>query len=126
MRANSLQTQYSGPITPGQRRILKSCKFLTKHINHHSAESNLDHSIKESSDSEPENRELSQDLDGGESPSHTESSSVSPPPPQPAKKRSKTQSRYETKRQKLVLLQHILDVIQETSREPETDCEDSF
>ncbi|XP_044193689.1 uncharacterized protein LOC122971204 [Thunnus albacares] len=125
-RASSLQTQYSGPITPGQRRILQSCKFLTKHVNHCSTESNLDHLIKESSDSESENRELSQDLEGGESPSHTESSSVSPPPPQPAKKRSKTQSRHDMKRQKLALLQHLLDVIQETSREPETDCEDSF
>lgn len=81
---------------------------------------------EDSSDSEPENTALSQDLDGGASPSPTESSSVSPPPPQLARKHSKNQNSNDMDTQKIALLQHMIDVIQETSREPQRDCEDSF
>lgn len=93
----------------------------------------LDQSIKDalktqqdSSDSKPENTALSQDFDGGASPSPTDSSSVSPPPPRLVKIQPKTQNRNDMERQKVALLQHMLDAIQETSRQPERDCEDSF
>ncbi|GAA6234925.1 uncharacterized protein LOC108885274 [Lates japonicus] len=144
-RACTLRTQYSRlvkpqgsgrkkkPLTLRQKRILRSCEFLKKHISHRSTESNLKESIKDeprtqedSSDSEPENTALSQDLDGGASPSPTESSSVSPPPPQLARKHSKNQNSNDMETQKIALLQHMIDVIQETSREPQRDCEDSF
>ncbi|XP_051272769.1 uncharacterized protein wu:fb74b10 [Dicentrarchus labrax] len=144
-RASTLRTQYSKlvkprgsgkkkrPLTLRQRRILKSCEFLKKYISHRSSEDNLGQSIKEalmtqqdSSNSEPENTAPSQDFDGAASPSPTESSSVSPLPPQPARKQPKTQNRNDTERQKVALLQHMVDVIQETSRQPERDCEDSF
>ncbi|CAK6970678.1 uncharacterized protein LOC128381773 [Scomber scombrus] len=133
MLTSSVKTQYSslvtvkdsgrkkGPMTPRQRRILKSCKLLKEHINHCSIENNLDHLLKDSSDGETESRLPSQDRDGEELPSHTENS-VSPPP----KKRAKTKNRLDTDTEKLALLQHMLDIIQEMSREPEMDCEDSF
>lgn len=92
-----------------------------------------DQSIKEelreeqdSSDGDPEDAELPQDLDVGMSPSPTESSSVSPPPPRLTHKRPRSKNGDDTERQKVALLQHMLDVIQETSREPQRDCEDSF
>lgn len=81
---------------------------------------------QDSSDSEPENTALCQEFDGGASPSPTESSSVSPPPHR-AKKLPKTRNKNgDTETQKVALLQHMLEVIQETSRQPERDCEDSF
>ncbi|XP_033466660.2 uncharacterized protein LOC117246795 [Epinephelus lanceolatus] len=145
VRATSLRTQYSRlvkplasgrkkkPITGRQRMILMSCEFLRKHINHRPIESKFDQLIKDSlktlqdsSDSEPEDTVLSQDLDGGASSSPTESSSVSPPPPQLANNQTKTPNRTDKERQKLALLQHIVDVFQETSREPQKDCEDAF
>ncbi|XP_037611162.1 uncharacterized protein wu:fb74b10 [Sebastes umbrosus] len=151
IRATTLRTQYSRlvkprcsgrkmrPMTARQRRILRSCEFLKKHINHRPSEGNFNQSIKDmlrtewdSSDSEPENTALSQELDGGASPSPTESSSVSSPPPPPpplpqlSRKQTKPPNRSDEERRNQALLEHLLDVIQETGREPKKDCEDSF
>ncbi|XP_042364129.1 uncharacterized protein wu:fb74b10 [Plectropomus leopardus] len=144
IRATSLRTQYSKlvkplasgkmrkPITGRQRMIMTSCEFLKKHITHRPTEGKCDQLIKDelvtqqdSSESEPENTALSQDLYGGASPSPTESSSVSPPPPpQLAKKEQDTSDK---EGQKLAFLQHILDVLRENhSKEPQKDCEDAF
>lgn len=149
IRATSLRTQFARLVKPQgsgskkkamtgrQRRILTTCDFLKKHITHRPIEDKADQLMKDvlrtqqdSSDSEPDNTAMSQDIDGEASPSPTESSSVSPPPspppPQLTKKQTKTHNINDKERQKLALLQHILDVFQETSREPKKDCEDSF
>ncbi|XP_070708408.1 uncharacterized protein [Pempheris klunzingeri] len=135
MRASSLRTQYSKLVKPGkrktpltarQRKILMSCDFLKKYICHRPTKGGLDRSMtdavetqQDSSDSEPENTELSS---RDSTPSPTESPSVSPP----AEKQPRNQSRNDGERQKAALLQHMLDIIQEPSRQPERDCEDSF
>ncbi|XP_053197788.1 uncharacterized protein LOC128381773 [Scomber japonicus] len=129
MLTSSVQAQYSSLLTvqdagkkkgpmARQRMIEKSCKLLEEHINQCSIENNLDDLLK---GSETESRLPSQDRDGEESPSHTETSSVSPPP----KKRAKTKNKFDADTQKLVWL-HMLDIIKETNKEPELDCEDSF
>ena len=96
--------------------MLYVCVYTIKECTHNLFQ--LDDLLK---GSETESRLPSQDRDGEESPSHTETSSVSPPP----KKRAKTKNKFDADTQKLVWL-HMLDIIKETNKEPELDCEDSF
>ncbi|XP_029953718.1 uncharacterized protein LOC115393067 [Salarias fasciatus] len=146
-RATSLRTQYARLVKPGgssrdkqsmterQRKILSSCEFLKKHIIHRSSDSTMEESTQEGfimrldgSDGEPETPVLPpQDPeDGRASPSLTECSSVSLPPPRLHKKRPRGLGSEDMEQQKVALLQHVLEVIQETAREPDRDCEDSF
>ncbi|TKS90226.1 hypothetical protein D9C73_024357 [Collichthys lucidus] len=144
MRATTLRTQYARlsraqgqrrnkPMTHRQKRILKSCEFLRQHINYRSSEHRLDQSMtdeskaqKDGNNSEPENTVPPQDLYGGASPSPSQSSSVSPLPHKLPEKQPKIQNGNDVERQKVALLQQMIDVIQEIGRQPERDCEDSF